>query len=122
MAEVLPQAIQPATIEGAQALDRPRPPHVRRKRSTVASVGLHATLVVATFCALFPIAWVLLSSIKPASEIRRSEIHLFASPTLENYRPCWATPTSPTGSSTRSSSRPSRWCSASPCPPPPAMP
>ena len=85
MAEVLPQAIQ-TTIEGAEALDRPRPPHVRRKRSTVASVGLHATLVVATFCALFPIAWVLLSSIKPASEIRRSEIHLFASPTLENYR------------------------------------
>ena len=86
MAEVLPQAIQPTTIEGAEALDRPRPPHVRRKRSPLASVGLHATLVVATFCALFPIAWVLLSSFKPASEIRRSEIHLFASPTLENYR------------------------------------
>ena len=86
MGEVLPEAIQPATIEGAKALDHPRRPHVRTKRSPLASVSLHATLVVATFCALFPIAWVLLSSIKPASEIRRSEIHVFASPTLENYR------------------------------------
>ena len=86
MAEVIPEAIQPVTIEGAQALERPRAPHVRRTRSPLASIGLHATLVVATFCALFPIAWVVLSSIKPASEIRRSEIQLFSSPTLENYR------------------------------------
>jgi arabinogalactan oligomer/maltooligosaccharide transport system permease protein len=43
-------------------------------------------LILATFSALFPIAWVVLSSLKPASEIRRSEIALFASPTLENYR------------------------------------
>ena len=86
MAEVIPEAIQPPTIQGAQALERPRPPHRRNRRSPLASIALHATLVVATFCALFPIAWVVLSSIKPASEIRRSEIQLFASPTLENYR------------------------------------
>ena len=58
----------------------------REDRSVLASVWLHATLIVATFIALFPVAWVLLSSIKPASEIRRSQIQLFADPTLENYR------------------------------------
>jgi arabinogalactan oligomer/maltooligosaccharide transport system permease protein len=65
-----------------------RPPRVRGRedRSPLASVALHGTLIVATFVALFPIVWVLLSSIKPASEIRRSEIALFSNPTLENYR------------------------------------
>jgi arabinogalactan oligomer/maltooligosaccharide transport system permease protein len=58
----------------------------REERSLAASVALHGTLIVATFIALFPVAWVLLSSLKPASEIRRSEIALFSSPTLENYR------------------------------------
>lgn len=58
----------------------------RGERSPLASIALHGTLVLATFTALFPVAWVILSSIKPASEIRRSEIKLFSSPTLENYR------------------------------------
>ena len=58
----------------------------RHDRSPLASIALHATLIVATFTALFPVVWVLLSSLKPASEIRRSEPALFASPTLENYR------------------------------------
>ena len=48
MAEVLPQAIQTARIEGAEALDRPRPPHVRSKRSPSPASALHATLIVAT--------------------------------------------------------------------------
>jgi arabinogalactan oligomer/maltooligosaccharide transport system permease protein len=52
----------------------------------LASVGLHAGLVTAAFIALFPVAWVVLSSFKPASEIRRSKIQLVADPTLENYR------------------------------------
>jgi arabinogalactan oligomer/maltooligosaccharide transport system permease protein len=63
-----------------------RPPRARRERSTLASIGLHATLILATFSALFPILWVVLSSIKPASEIRRTEIKIFSSPTLDNYR------------------------------------
>lgn len=86
MAEVLPESIRPAAVEGAQAPERPARQRRRTERSPVASVGLHGTLILATFCALFPIAWVMLSSIKPASEIRRSEIQLFASPTMENYR------------------------------------
>ena len=87
MSEVLPaEAIAPAATGGAGPLDtRARPPRQGRQRSPLASIGLHATLLLATFSALFPILWVVLSSIKPASEIRRTEIQLFASPTLENY-------------------------------------
>lgn len=58
----------------------------RTKRSPLASVALHLTLASATFIALFPVAWVLLSSFKPASEIRRSQIQFIVDPTLENYR------------------------------------
>ncbi|MFC4785651.1 sugar ABC transporter permease [Nocardioides sp. MAHUQ-72] len=63
-----------------------RPPKPRRERSTLASIGLHGTLVVATFIALFPMAWVVLSSFKPASEIRRSKIQLVSDPSFDNYR------------------------------------
>jgi arabinogalactan oligomer/maltooligosaccharide transport system permease protein len=64
----------------------PRPPRPRRERTTLASVGLHAMLVVATFVALFPVAWVLLSSLKPRQAIQTSSIELFNSPSLDNYR------------------------------------
>ncbi|MFG3256106.1 sugar ABC transporter permease [Streptomyces sp. NPDC048172] len=39
-----------------------------RKRSPLASFGLHAGLVVATVCALFPPLWLLVTSFKPKSE------------------------------------------------------
>ena len=58
----------------------------RESRSPLASIGLHGTLVVATVIALFPVVWVLLSSFKPPSEIRRSKIQLIVDPTLDNYR------------------------------------
>jgi len=74
-----------AVTETPDAVKQPRV-RGREDRSLVASVALHGTLIVATFISLFPVLWVLLSSIKPPSEIRRSEITLFASPTLENYR------------------------------------
>lgn len=79
-------SMPPAAV--TETPDAVKPPRVRGRedRSLVASVALHGTLIVATFIALFPVLWVLLSSIKPPSEIRRSEITLFASPTLENYR------------------------------------
>jgi arabinogalactan oligomer/maltooligosaccharide transport system permease protein len=82
-----PEVFEPVAIEGAEPRDiRRRPVRRREDRPLLASIGLHATLIAATFTALFPIVWVMLSSIKPASEIRRTEIKLFASPTLENYR------------------------------------
>jgi arabinogalactan oligomer/maltooligosaccharide transport system permease protein len=74
-------------LAGATSTDR-RPARVRRRgdRSLGASVALHGTLIVATFIALFPMAWVVLSSFKPASEIRRSDIKFVVDPTFENYR------------------------------------
>lgn len=38
----------------------------RGRRSPLASVGLHATLIVASVIAVFPVLWVLLTSLKPA--------------------------------------------------------
>ena len=61
-------------------------PKQGRPRSPLASVALHGTLLVATFIALFPVAWVFLSSLKPRQEIQRSNIELFNSPSLDNYK------------------------------------
>ena len=59
---------------------------VDRKRSTGSSILLHATLVVASAIALFPVLWVLASSFKPANRILSSDIRLIDHPTLDNYR------------------------------------
>ena len=84
----MPPAAVAAESTGSGVLAPAPAPRMRGRedRSVLASIALHGTLVVATFVALFPVVWVMLSSIKPASEIRRSEIALFASPTLDNYR------------------------------------
>jgi arabinogalactan oligomer/maltooligosaccharide transport system permease protein len=63
-----------------------KPPPPRRQRSIAASIALHSTLVLATFIALFPVVWVLFSSLKPQAYIQRSTIALIDHPTLENYR------------------------------------
>jgi arabinogalactan oligomer/maltooligosaccharide transport system permease protein len=88
MSGLSPQ-VTPVEIESAA--HRPSPATGRRgrgrdERSPGASIALHATLVFATFCALFPVVWVLLSSFKPAYAIRSSEITLFKDPTFANYR------------------------------------
>ncbi|MGZ4429155.1 MAG: sugar ABC transporter permease [Nocardioidaceae bacterium] len=57
----------------------------RNNRSTTSSVALHATLIVASVIAVFPVVWVLLSSFKPGYAIRSSQITLFKDPTLQNY-------------------------------------
>ena len=120
MADLLPAGtIEPAEIDGADGPDRrPAPARAASDRSSAPASRCTARCSLATFIALFPVVWVLLSSFKPAYAIRRSEITLFDDPTLENYRTCCSTPTSRTGSSTRWSSRRSRWSSASRCPPP----
>jgi arabinogalactan oligomer/maltooligosaccharide transport system permease protein len=84
----LSSEIQPVDIEGATPADRRRRsrPRGREERSVGSSIALHATLLFATFIALFPVVWVLLSSFKPAYAIRSSEITLFKDPTLENYK------------------------------------
>jgi len=85
MSSMPPAAVTADPVESVADTRAPRPPVARRERSTLASIGLHGTLILAVFSALFPILWVVLSSIKPASEIRRTEIKLFASPTFDNY-------------------------------------
>ena len=62
-------------------MSKPRP---RGHRSPIASIGAHATLLLATFIALFPVVWIALTSIKPKDKI--GSLALIDEPTLENYR------------------------------------
>ena len=57
----------------------------RTRRSPLASFGLHATLIVASVIAFFPILWVLLSSFKPGVWVQSSELTLVKEPTVDNY-------------------------------------
>lgn len=58
---------------------------VRRRgdRSRGASVALHATLIVASVIAVFPVLWVLLTSLKPAAYATTTDF--FKETTFENY-------------------------------------
>jgi arabinogalactan oligomer/maltooligosaccharide transport system permease protein len=56
------------------------------RRSPAASIAMHATLIVAALIAIFPIAWVVLSSFKPGVWIQASELSLIKEPTLDNYK------------------------------------
>ncbi len=60
---------------------------VRRvgRRSPLASLALHTTLVIASLISLFPIVWVVLSSFKPGVWVQSSELSLVKEPTLVNY-------------------------------------
>lgn len=57
--------------------------YARGQRSRLASFGIHATLVFASFLAVFPIAWILLSSFKSKESMRT--LALVAEPTVANY-------------------------------------
>ncbi|RIV39406.1 sugar ABC transporter permease [Micromonospora radicis] len=57
----------------------------RSRRSPAMSVLLHGTLILASLIAIGPIAWVLLSSLKPGYAIQSSELTLFRDTTLSNY-------------------------------------
>jgi arabinogalactan oligomer / maltooligosaccharide transport system permease protein len=58
---------------------------IDKRRSTGASVLLHATLLGAVAIAIFPVLWILASSFKPANRILASEIKFIDRPTIENY-------------------------------------
>jgi arabinogalactan oligomer/maltooligosaccharide transport system permease protein len=51
----------------------------------LASLALHGTLIGASLIAIFPIAWVILSSFKPGVWVQSSELTLVKEPTLANY-------------------------------------
>lgn len=59
-------------------------PRARGHRSPLASIGLHATLVLASAIAVFPVLWIALASFKPANKLQSLEP--IVDPTLENYR------------------------------------
>lgn len=62
-------------------MSKPRP---RGHRSPLASIGIHATLLLTTFIAIFPVVWIAFTSIKPKDKI--GSLALIDEPTLENYR------------------------------------
>ncbi|MBT2441482.1 carbohydrate ABC transporter permease [Streptomyces sp. ISL-36] len=56
---------------------------IRGRRSPLASIGLHLTLIVASVIAVFPVLWVLLTSLKPAKYAITTDF--FRETTLANY-------------------------------------
>lgn len=56
---------------------------LRGERSPLASTALHLTLIVASVIAVFPVLWVLLTSLKPAQFATTTDF--FKETTLENY-------------------------------------
>ncbi|GGT63583.1 ABC transporter permease [Streptomyces lateritius] len=56
---------------------------IRGRRSPLASVGLHLTLIVASVIAVFPVLWVLLTSLKPATYATTTDF--VKETTLANY-------------------------------------
>ncbi len=56
---------------------------LRGERSPLASVALHLTLIVASVIAVFPVLWVLLTSLKPAKYATTTDF--FRETTLVNY-------------------------------------
>ncbi|UYQ65064.1 carbohydrate ABC transporter permease [Streptomyces peucetius] len=55
----------------------------RGERSPLASLGLHATLIVASVVAVFPVLWVFLTSLKPAKYANTTDF--VKETTFENY-------------------------------------
>ncbi len=59
--------------------------HKRHARSAGASIGLHATLVIASLIAVFPVFWVLVTSFKPDARAVETTPKLFNESSLDNY-------------------------------------
>ncbi|MEU5716724.1 carbohydrate ABC transporter permease [Streptomyces sp. NPDC020403] len=72
-----------ATATTARHSARKPKPRLRGDRSPAASVALHLTLVIASVIAVFPVLWVLLTSLKPAKFATTTDF--FRETTFENY-------------------------------------
>lgn len=57
----------------------------RSERSTLASIGLHAGLIIASLVAVFPVFWVLVTSFKPDARAVETTPQLFNESSLDNY-------------------------------------
>ncbi|MGW0855692.1 sugar ABC transporter permease [Streptomyces sp. NPDC002690] len=60
-----------------------RTPRLRGQRSPLASVALHVTLIITSVIAVFPVLWVLLTSLKPAKYATTTDF--FKETTFVNY-------------------------------------
>jgi arabinogalactan oligomer/maltooligosaccharide transport system permease protein len=78
-------AMQATTVTATPAQRTGPAVRQRRQRHPAVSVLLHTTLIGASFIALFPIVWVLLSSFKPGYAVQSSDLSLVEDPTLANY-------------------------------------
>ncbi|MEU4161791.1 sugar ABC transporter permease [Actinoplanes sp. NPDC026670] len=74
----------PIAVSQSDAPARVNKPR-RGRRSTGASIALHATLILASLIAIGPILWVVLSSFKPGYAVQSTEITLIKDPTFANY-------------------------------------
>ncbi|MEU8248326.1 carbohydrate ABC transporter permease [Nonomuraea sp. NPDC048916] len=57
----------------------------REDRGPLASIALHATLLLAVGVALFPVVWLILTSLKPRDGWLSTELQLFNDSSLDNY-------------------------------------
>ncbi|WP_405150762.1 carbohydrate ABC transporter permease [Sphaerisporangium sp. NBC_01403] len=57
----------------------------RGSRGAGASAALHVTLVLASLIAVFPVAWLVLTSLKPRDAWQSTKVELFNHPSLDNY-------------------------------------
>ncbi len=71
------------TVTDTTARHAVRKVRLRGERSPLASVGLHLTLITASVIAVFPVLWVLLTSLKPAKYATTTDF--FRETTLVNY-------------------------------------
>lgn len=76
-----PRAARPAAAQPPRT--RPRA-YNRTRRSPAASAALHATLAAAVLIALAPVAWIVLTSFKPAAVVTQTDV--LGRLSLDNYR------------------------------------
>ncbi|TDE31011.1 carbohydrate ABC transporter permease [Nonomuraea mesophila] len=57
----------------------------RGERGPLASIGLHAGLLIAVAISLFPVVWLVLTSLKPRDSWLSAELQLFNDSSLDNY-------------------------------------
>ncbi|MCG7524465.1 carbohydrate ABC transporter permease [Streptomyces sp. OfavH-34-F] len=71
------------TSTARHSAPRPSKVRLRGERSPLASTALHLTLIVMSVIAVFPVLWVLLTSLKPAEYATTTDF--FKDTTFENY-------------------------------------
>jgi arabinogalactan oligomer/maltooligosaccharide transport system permease protein len=57
----------------------------RGERGVLTSIVLHGTLILASLVSLFPIVWLVLTSLKPRDGWLSTELQFFNQPSLDNY-------------------------------------